>query len=320
MKLDDALTALANGLNLRAKLAYAGGVCGQWLMDHNSDKSIWFHLVSKGSGWVHSPAWAEPLELADGDLILFLPHAAQHFLSYSPAHLPRDMEGTRRTDLNQGDAGFVCGEIELAAPQSPLWRSLPAEIVIRKAEAGETAARLIGLIISESANPRFGSDSVIERLCDSLFILVVRHCIERSLVRQGVFAAMQDNRLATVLHLIHQEPWHPWTIAEFCSRVGLSKSVLTERFKNLVGASPVEYLMDWRMQIAARWLKESGMTIDRVAERCSYDSVPAFSKAFKRAFGVSPGAYRRGASEKPVMQNSMSTEKMSGDASRGDGA
>ena len=60
MKLDDALTALANGLNLRAKLAYAGGVCGQWLMDHNSDKSIWFHLVSKGSGWVHSPAWAEP--------------------------------------------------------------------------------------------------------------------------------------------------------------------------------------------------------------------------------------------------------------------
>ncbi len=195
----DALTALANGLNLRAKLVYAGGVCGQWLMDHNSDKSIWFHLVSKGRGWVHSPAWAAPLELADGDLILFLPHAAQHFLSYSPAHLPSDMDGTRVTNWSEGETGFVCGEIELAVPQSPLWRALPAEIVIRKAEAGEILARLIELIIAESASPRFGSDSVIERLCDSLFILVVRHCIETNLVRQGVFAAMQDSRLATVL-------------------------------------------------------------------------------------------------------------------------
>lgn len=237
--------------------------------------------------------------MTDGDLILFVPHAAQHFLSYSPAHLPNDMEGTRLTDWNQGEAGFVCGEIELAAPQSPLWRSLPAEIVIRRAEAGEIATRLIGLIISESASPRFGSDSVIERLCDSLFILVVRHCIESNLVRQGVFAAMQDRRLATVLRLIHQEPWHPWTIAEFCTRVGLSKTVLTDKFKKLVGASPVEYLTDWRMQIAAQWLKESAMTIDRVAERCSYDSVAAFSKAFKRTFGVSPGVYRRSAATTP---------------------
>ncbi len=294
-----ALTALANGLNLRAKLAYAGGVCGQWLMDHNSDKSIWFHLVSKGQGWVHSPAWAAPLELADGDLIMFLPHAAQHFLSYSPADLPGDMDGTRLTNLGDGETGFVCGEIELAVPQSPLWRALPAEIVIRKAEAGEILARLIELIIAESASQRFGSGSVIERLCDSLFILVVRHCIETNLARQGVFAAMQDSRLAAVLNLIHAEPWHPWTIAEFCTRVGLSKTVLTDKFKKLIGASPVEYLTDWRMQIAAQWLKESNMTIDRVAERCSYDSVPAFSKAFKRSFGVSPGAYRRSAAARP---------------------
>ena len=289
----DALTALANGLNLRAKLVYAGGVCGQWLMDHNSDKSIWFHLVSKGKGWVHSPAWAAPLELADGDLILFMPHAAQHFLSYSPAHLPSNMDATRLTNLGEGEAGFVCGEIELAVPQSPLWRTLPAEIVIRRTEAGEISARLIELIIAESATHRFGSVSVIERLCDSLFILVMRHCIETNLVRQGVFAAMQDRRLATVLNLIHGEPWHPWTIAEFCDRVGLSKTALIDNFKKSIGASPVEYLTDWRMQIAAQWLKEPGMTIDRVAGRCGYDSVPAFSKAFKRSLGVSPGAYRR---------------------------
>ena len=120
----DALTALANGLNLRAKLVYAGGVCGQWLMDHNSDRSIWFHLVSKGRGWVHSPAWAAPLEVADGDLMPFLPHTAKHFLSYSPApsserhgrHAPHPLRRCRtgdsflaqilREDFNAtGDAG-----------------------------------------------------------------------------------------------------------------------------------------------------------------------------------------------------------------------
>jgi AraC-like DNA-binding protein len=293
------LTALANGLNLRARLAYAGGVCGQWLMDHNSDKAIWFHLVSKGRGWIHSPAWASPLPVADGDLILFLPHAARHFLSYSPDHLPSDPAGMRIASWEQGEAGFVCGEIELGLPKSPLWQALPPEIVIRKAAAGEILARLIELIIRESAGPRFGSESVVERLCDSILVLVVRHCIESGLVRQGVFAAMQDRRLATVLALIHGEPWRAWTIAGLCNRAGVSKTVLAEKFAALVGTSPIDYLTNWRMQIAARWLKESGMTIERVAERCGYDSVPAFSRAFKRCFGVAPGAYRRGVNEVP---------------------
>jgi AraC-like DNA-binding protein len=295
----DALTALANGLNLRARLFYAGGVCGQWLMDHNSDKSIWFHLVSKGRGWAHSPAWPQPIALADGDLVMFLPHAARHFLSYSGEHLPDDPASMRISSLQEGDSGLVCGEIALGQPNSPLWQALPAEIVIRKAEAGDVLARLIALIIEEAAATRFGSESVVERLCDSIFVLVVRHCIESGQVRAGVFAAMQDRRLATVLALIHGEPWQPWTIAELCARAGLSKTVLSEKFAATIGTSPIEYLTNWRMQIAARWLTESALSIERVAERCGYDSMAAFSKAFKRSFGVAPGAYRRGITANP---------------------
>ncbi len=85
-------------------------------------------------------------------------------------------------------------------------------------------------------------------------------------------------------------------LSEYCSRAGLTKAVLSEKFAEVVGASPIEYLTNWRMQIAARWLTESNMTLERVAERCGYDSAPAFGKAFKRTFGVSPGAYRRGRS------------------------
>lgn len=289
----DALTALVNALNLHAKLAYSGGVCGRWRMDHNSETSVWFHLVSKGQGFVHAPRWQTPLQLDSGDLILFLPHAARHFLSYCAEHLPDNAEDTRLTDWTAGEAGFVCGEIELAAPKSLLWQALPAEIVIRQHQAGPILGRLIELVVSEASAQRFGSASVVERLCDSLFVLVIRYCIEDGLVREGVFAAMQDKRLAIVLGLIHEQPWQPWTLADLCTRAGISKSVLSERFAALIGRAPMEYLTVWRLQIAAHWLLEPAMTVERVAERCGYESVPAFSKAFKRHFGTAPGAFRR---------------------------
>ncbi|MGY6277378.1 AraC family transcriptional regulator [Methylomonas sp. MgM2] len=289
----DALTSLINGLNLHAKLVYSGGVCGRWLMDHNSETSVWFHLVSKGRGFVHSPRWPDPLALDAGDLILFLPHAARHFLSYSAEDLPGDATDTHMTPWQDSEAGFVCGEIQLAVPKSLLWQALPAEIVIRQTEAGTILTRLLELVIGEASTPRFGSDSVVERLCDSVFVLAIRHCIEQDLVREGVFAAMQDKRLAKALGLIHEQPWQAWTLSELCIQSGVSKSVLSEKFTALIGYSPIEYLTLWRLQIAAHWLMEPSMTVERVAERCGYESAPAFSKAFKRHIGVAPGSFRR---------------------------
>ncbi len=290
----DALTPLINTLNLHARLVYSGGVCGRWMMDHNSETAVWFHLVSKGQGFVHRPGKAAPLALTEGDLILFLPKAERHFLSYSADDLPELAAETQNTTWQEGDTGFVCGEIELGTPTSPLWRALPAEIVIRQNQAGDILARLIELVIEEASAQSFGSDSVVERLCDSLFVLVIRYCIEQEIVREGIFAAMRDKRLATVLSLIHQQPWQSWTLGKLCVRAGVSKSVLSEKFNALVGYSPIEYLTAWRLQISAHWLLEPTMTVERVAERCGYESVSAFSKAFKRHFGQTPGAFRRG--------------------------
>jgi AraC family transcriptional activator of mtrCDE len=197
------------------------------------------------------------------------------------------------TSWLEGEAGFVCGEIQLATPNSLLWQALPAEIVIRLNQAGTILTRLIELVIGEASTPRFGSESVIERLCDSLFVLVIRHCIEENLVREGVFAAMQDKRLAKALTLIHEQPWQAWTLNVLCAQAGVSKSVLSEKFSALIGHSPIAYLTLWRLQIAAHWLMEPAMSVERVAERSGYESVPAFSKAFKRHFGVSPGTFRR---------------------------
>ncbi|PPD20423.1 MAG: AraC family transcriptional regulator [Methylobacter sp.] len=289
----DALTLLINNRNLHTKLAYSGGVCGRWRID-KSDQSIWFHIISKGKAWIHSPSKKLPLVLENGDLALFLPHADRHFLSYSCDHLPVDSRDTITTTWEAGDSGFVCGEIELGMPKSTLWQSLPNEIVIRKPQASEILRTLIELIINESTNNHFGSTSIIESLCGNIFVLVMRHCLDEGLVNHNFFTGIEDTRLDTILHLMHHEPWYPWTIAELCLRVGMSKTVLSEKFMELVGTSPIEYLISCRMQIAAHWLKQPGMTIEKVAERCCYDSVSAFSRAFKRSFGVSPGVYRRG--------------------------
>jgi len=288
----DALTLLVEGLRLRAKLTYWGGVCGDWLMEHNFPAAISFHLLSKGEGWVHSPTQKPALKLVEGDLIVFLPHAPGHIISHSANEIPTESGNIRATTVEHGETGFICGFIELETPQANLWSALPAEILVRKSQAGEILSCLLQLIIQESGSPRFGSKSIIERLCDSIFVLVIRHCMEENLMNQGIFLAMQDRNLGGVLTMIHREPWRPWTLGSLSSHAGLSKTSFSNRFTELVGCPPIEYLAMWRMQMAAGCLKEAGATIEGVAERCGYQSASAFSKAFKRAFGVSPGKFR----------------------------
>lgn len=290
----DPLSAMLGHLGLHARLDYVGGVCGRWAIDHNSDTAVWFHLVTKGEGFAHSPAWTNPRRLAEGDLLVFMPHAAAHFLSYSPDELVFGATGAAKVPLAEGSTGLVCGALELRAPRAALWRGLPGEILVRPADAGSELASLIALIVREAKAPGLASDVLIERLFDGCFLLLVRYCIERGLVREGLFRALQDARLAGVLALLHEAPAHPWSVAEICARGGLSRSVLHERFVALLGMPPMEYLAAMRMQLAGEWLRDAALSVEQVAERCGYESVSAFSRTFRRVMGQTPGAYRRG--------------------------
>ncbi|MGE0859865.1 MAG: AraC family transcriptional regulator [Gammaproteobacteria bacterium] len=291
----ESLSAALRALNLRARLAYVGGVCGRWAVDHNSDTDIWFHMLVKGEGWIHSSTWPQPLPLEEGDVLLFLPHAPRHYLSYSRDELVFDAPGAAQVPMPEGSSGFVCGLFAFDTPRAPWWRLFPGEILVRRREAGDALARLVQIMVDEARAPRLASDLLLERLIESCLVLALRHCLAQAPSSDAPLAVLIDHRLRTVLEDIHRDPARGWTLAELCARSGMSKTVLCERFHAAFACAPMEYLKAWRMQLAAGWLASGADGIERVAARCGYDSVPAFSRAFRQCFGLAPGAYRRAA-------------------------
>ena len=285
-------------LGLRARLTYAGGVCGRWAIDHDSDRAIWFHLVTQGSVWVHSPQRTSPLQLDEGDLVAFLPHAPLHYFSYSPHELVFGAEGAAKTSWDQGGAAFVCAVVDLGLTQAGFWRALRAEIVIRSADAQGMLAELLRLIVAEAHQYRFGSFSIVERLCDSVFVLTLRHCVERGMVHDEAYRAMQDRRLLTVLSLIHREPWHPWTVAKLGARSGLSKTALTDKFTQVMGC-PRRNTRS--VAHANRGPPAEGIDAGSRDHRGEVWLLLclAFSRTFKRCLGVAPGVYRQLAPSMP---------------------
>jgi AraC-like DNA-binding protein len=92
---------------------------------------------------------------------------------------------------------------------------------------------------------------------------------------------------------LHGKPAHDWTIEELAKEVALSRSVLAERFADLVGMPPMHYLAKWRMQIAAGLLSGGNTNMATIAAEIGYGSEAAFSRAFKKSVGVPPSAWRR---------------------------
>ncbi|MGH7246929.1 MAG: helix-turn-helix transcriptional regulator [Pseudomonadota bacterium] len=146
----------------------------------------------------------------------------------------------------------------------------------------------------ESADKRAGGESVLARLSELMFIAVGRrHLAGLPPERAGWLAGLRDPFVGKALSLIHGVPAHNWKIEELARKVGLSRSVLAERFADLVGMPPMHYLANWRMQIASGLLSGGRASIATVASEIGYGSEAAFSRAFKKMVGVSPSAWRR---------------------------
>jgi transcriptional regulator GlxA family with amidase domain len=162
--------------------------------------------------------------------------------------------------------------------------------------SGQWLQATLQLLAAETSEEQPGSPAVVRRLMEVLFVQAVRTCIEddRADCQVSWLRALADPRIASALRLMHARPEHGWTVPKLAREVSLSRSAFAAKFKALVGTGPLEHLTKWRMLRAASLLRmDRGRKLAAVAAAIGYDSDTAFSKAFRREMGVSPGEYRR---------------------------
>src|SRR5262245_14059727 len=272
-----------------------------------AQRVIEYHLVARGECWggaVGDP----PIRLKAGDLILF-PQGDPHVLSSEPGmRAAPDMKlfSQARKALplvcEAGGGGpdrarLVCCFLGCdERPFNPLLSALPRTIHLSGAGNAATSgwlATLLNIAVQESGTARAGRDNILARMSELMFVEAVRRYIETLPgAETGWLAGLRDPVVGQGLAALHGEPASPWTVESLARRVGVSRSVLADRFTAMVGQPPMQYLALWRMQLASRLLLE-GESVAAAAGVVGYESEAAFSRAFKKIVGETPTTWRR---------------------------
>jgi AraC-like DNA-binding protein len=276
---------------------------------------VFFHFLTEGGCKVRLVDSVEALDAAAGDLILF-PKEDKHLLGSDLQLAPVETAslvgaetapGADLIQMRHGGGGavtrFVCGY--LACSRSicrPLLDALPRVLRIPVGD-GPAAALLRELLrvgVRESSASRPGAGSILAKLSELMFVEAMRRYVENLPPEgKGWLAGVRDAQIGRALALLHGDPRKAWTVDDLAREVALSRSALAERFAALVGEPPMQYLMRWRLALAAQTLRESNRAISRVAEESGYESESAFNRAFKREFEMPPAAWRRQGARNP---------------------
>jgi AraC-like DNA-binding protein len=275
-----------------------------------ADHLIAYHVVTAGRCFA-SLVGGEAIPLEAGEVVVFT-NADPHIMS-SSAGMRADEPPTDLIDLadagrlpfhvNLMDGGtasakLVCGYLACdSRPFNPLLEALPPMLKAGDARRNDTGwlGQFIHFAVAEVADKRAGSESVLTKLSELMFIEVVRRYIETLPPQNtGWLAGLRDPAVSRALALIHARPSFSWTIEGLARQCGVSRTVLAERFTELIGDPPMHYLAKWRMQVASDMLNRKNSNIATIAAEIGYESEAAFSRAFKKMMGVSPSAWRQG--------------------------
>ena len=271
-----------------------------------------YHIVTEGTCWGAMPG--EPaLELHTGDVLL-IPHGDPYVMANAPgawsdtgsmepalAFFRRMAAGELPVLVADGGGGtpvtrVICGFLGCdVRPFNPMLAALPRMVRVRPPAdpASDRLRSLIEYALAEARQPRPGSRCMLLRLSELLFVEVLRRCLTSLPAGQtGWLAALRDPIVGRALMLLHRKPGQPWSLEALADEAGISRSRLAECFTRCIGQPAMQYLAQWRIQIAARLLTDGTAKVATVAREVGYESEAAFSRAFKRLVGVSPAQWR----------------------------
>jgi AraC-like DNA-binding protein len=276
------------------------------LLRPGRERLLFFHIIASGRCWLSiddgERHWAEA-----GDVVV-IPYGHQHKMGgsddttcVSVLELMSPPPWTEMPVVRHGAGGertdVFCGYLDVEDPLfDPALAALPPIFVVRPTGAAKPWVESSLRYVLEATEEGASDTELLTRLPAIVLAEVLRLHVESApAADRGWLAALHDPVLAPALAELHREPERKWTVADLAAAANVSRSVLDERFRTVLGRSPIRYLTDWRLHIAKQLLATTDLSVFAVARRVGYDAEEAFSRAFKRAYGQAPTHWRMGA-------------------------
>ena len=289
-----------SGIRLGDSFYFKSYCHAPWGFENPPLQGALFHFVIQGSAQIETEAGSY-LTIATGDLALF-PHGTGHIARSGPgapietldsARIEPAGENASIMTLGSGDetSVIICGGLSFDPPWHPLIAALPTLLLHRTKPTGTAHDTLIALMGEEVSQDLPGSEAVITRLSEVLVITALRDWMMHGDASGWIFA-LRDPGIGHTLVRLHQSPETPWTVARLAKEADVSRTVYAERFHKMVGTPPMKYLLNLRMHLAADKIRQNADSLEAISTSVGYDSMPSFSRAFKRHWGQPPGAFR----------------------------
>ena len=295
----DTLSALAPLFQVQ-DVHYERHTGTRWTEGHEADgSSVPFQIVTRGACAIDLPELRSSARLEAGDVAV-IPHGDRHLMRQQPAAPTEDLASAERpassaTGLAEQETELICGRFALEQPRANfLLASLPELIVVRAADSADAVRlhRLIVAIGDEMLGRRPGAQAVANALASALFMMIVRIHLDRERPAGGLLHILGHRRAACAAQAMLTSPAHAWTLDELAGRASASRASLVRMFQKTVGMAPLEFLAELRLGLARRKLADTNLPLVEIAAGIGYRSESAFSRAFRRRFGMAPGKAR----------------------------
>jgi AraC family transcriptional regulator, activator of mtrCDE len=303
----DWLSHLADMMVVHGSIDFRCVYGAPWRIDRHRarESEIPFHVVLSGSAWLENADGGRPLLLNAGDILLVNDSEAHvlHDGSGTPP-LPAKNHATSGVTISVNGAAdtqldMLCGRFIVSARRNRLLREyLPRRWVartgdVRESPASAQLADLVAMIREESSLAGLGSQAMLNAFCAALFILALRYATDSSAHAAGLLSVAAHARLAPALAAMFQEPQQPWTASDLARLCGMSPATIARHFKERLGRSASDLLLEIRMTMATNALMDSSASVGAIGEAVGYRSEAAFQRIFKQHIGMTPAQWRR---------------------------